>query len=120
MTGGIGPDVPEGAGTVDHPFDDDEPGSHPLMRSDAACSIPWRADGYEAILVYVDPAIRERAEDICMTIEGLAGRHADVDTLTGAVLRWTESNQDRLSASVIREPRDAMSEGLLAIAITLG
>jgi hypothetical protein len=110
--------VPEGAGTVDHPFDNDRPSGQPHIRSDAACTIAWRRDGYEAVTVHLDPALIDRASEICGVVEGLTHAHGDSESLGSAILEWT--GREDLSASIHEQPRDALSVGLLAVAITLG
>jgi hypothetical protein len=110
--------VPEGAGTVDHAFDSDRPSGQPHIRSDAACTIAWRRDGYEAVTVHLDPALVDRAPEICGVIEGLTHAHGDAESLGSAILEWTGG--EALSASIHDEPRDPLSVGLLVVAITLG
>jgi hypothetical protein len=110
--------APEGAGTVDHPFDSDRPSGQPHIRSDAACTIAWRRDGYEAVTVHVDPAIVDRSQEICAVIEGFTHAHGDAESLGAAILGW--AGREDLSASMYEEPRDALSVGLLAVAITVG
>jgi hypothetical protein len=92
-----------------------DPGS--ISRDDASCAIAWRADGYEAIEVYVDPALADREADICETVAALAGAHADIDTLTEAI--ETYASGEELSASIYERPRGAPA-GLVAVAFTLG
>jgi hypothetical protein len=108
----------EDPGDVDGAFDDDRPASHELMQSDAACAIPWRADGFEAIEVFVDPALTDRARDLCLLVEGWAGNHRDIDTLSRAVIDW--GRREEISASIFERPPDDPSEGLVAIAFTIG
>jgi hypothetical protein len=86
-------------------------------RDDATCAIAWRADGYEVIEVYVDPALRDREADICQTMEALAAAHADIDTLTEAIETYASGEQ--LSASIYERP-DSAPAGLVAVAFTLG
>jgi hypothetical protein len=88
-----------------------------ITRDDVACAIAWRADGYEAIEVYVDPALADRQAEICETVEALAGRHRDIDTLSEAVETFADGAD--LSASIYERLADA-PEGLVAIAFTLG
>lgn len=109
----------ETAGSVDYPFDTDPQATGTAgLHSDAACTVPWRADGFEAIQVFVDPALRDRARELCSLVEGWAGAHTDLDSLSGELLRYGE--QEGLSAAIHDEPRDAISAGIVAIAFTLG
>lgn len=109
----------EAPGAVDYPFDRD-PHSQAAtgLRSDAACSVPWRADGFEAIQVFVDPALVDRAADLCSLIEQLAATHRRIGPLSDAVIAYAD--QEELAASVFEEPRDALSVGVVAIAFTAG
>ncbi|HET7027005.1 MAG TPA: hypothetical protein VFI28_04900 [Candidatus Limnocylindrales bacterium] len=86
-------------------------------RDDASCAIAWTFDDREVLEVYVDPALRDRAESICETVEALAGSHHDIDTLIEAI--QTFARHEDLSASVYDEPRDA-EPGIVAVAFTLG
>jgi hypothetical protein len=86
-------------------------------RDDASCAIAWRFDDREVIEVYVDPALRDRAESICETVEAIAGSHEDVDTLVEAI--ETFADQEDLSVAVYDGPQDA-EPGLVAVAFTLG
>src|SRR2546423_13359843 len=108
----------EDGGTVDGPSDDDHPASHELIRSDAACAIPWRADDYEAVQVFLDPALTDRSRELCLLVEGFAGAHRDIDTLSDAILRW--SRREGLSAGIYEGPQDDLSAGVVAIAFTIG
>jgi hypothetical protein len=107
----------ESPGVIDFPWDtDSQAGSGP--RSDVTCAIPWRADGFEAIEVYLDPALGDRAGEICRTIEGLAGAHRDIDTLSRALLEF--GSDEELAVAIHEEPPEAMSVGVVAVAITIG
>ena len=109
----------ESPGSVDSPFDADPQASRaPGLASDAACSVAWRADGFEAIQVFVDAALRDRADEICETIEGISGAHGDIDTLSDALV--TYAGREGLSASIHERPPDDLSSGVLAVALTLG
>jgi hypothetical protein len=108
----------EWAGTVDHPFDDDRPSGQHLVQSDAACSIPWLADGFQAVQVFVDPVLVDRAEDICRTVSGLCGQLQDIDSLSDSIHRFAAG--EGLSASVFERPPDALTPDLVAVAFTLG
>jgi hypothetical protein len=93
----------------------DDPGS--ITRDDAACAIAWQVDPYEVIEVYVDPALSDRTDDICTTVEALSGAHRDIDTLSDAI--QTFAGAESLSASVYEQPQDAPA-GVVAIAFTIG
>jgi len=108
----------ETPGTVDGPFDVDRPWEEHPYRSDAACSLPWRADGVEAISVFLDPVLLDRATSICETVNGLAGAHGDLDGLIPAL--ETFARAEGLSVSIHERPRDELSAGLVAVAFTLG
>ncbi len=103
---------------VDHPFDDDRPASHPLIQSDAACAIPWLAGDFQAVQVFVDPAVRERAPAICAAITALCGAHDDLDALNDEIQRY--AGDAGLSAGVYERPPDALSEDIVAVTFTLG
>ncbi len=89
-----------------------------LLRNDASCTIPWRADGFEAISVYVDPAIWDRADEICEVATVWSGAHEDIDGLCRDVMAYAD--EERLSASIYTDLRDELSEGVVAIAFTVG
>jgi hypothetical protein len=108
----------EWAGTVDHPFDDDRPSGQQLVQSDAACSIAWLNDGFQAVQIFVDPVLTDRAEEICRTISGLCGQRQDLRSLTESVHAFAAG--EGLSASVFERPPDALTPDLVAIAFTLG
>lgn len=109
-------------GSVERPFDEDpaaEAGGRLAgLTSDAACTIAWRADGFEAVQVFVDPSLADRSPDICGTLEGVTAAHRDIDALAGAINTWAEG--EGLSASVYENPRDELSEGTVAVALTPG
>ncbi len=110
--------IHETAGSVDHPFDDDRPASHPLIQSDAACAIPWPSAGFEAVEVFVDPGLRDRAQDICQTVSALCGQHADIDDLNEAIQDYAARNE--MSAGVYERPPDRLSEDIVALTFTIG
>jgi hypothetical protein len=93
----------------------EDPGS--ITRDDAACAIAWQVEPYEVIEVYVDPALSDRADDICGTVEALSGAHRDIDTLSDAIQTFAEA--ESLSASVYEQPQDAPA-GVVAVAFTIG
>jgi hypothetical protein len=108
----------EQPGAVDYPFDDDRTESGDLFASDAACAIAWRAGGFEAIQVFVDPALRDRAEELCAMVESASGAQRDIDSLSETVLSYAD--REGLSASIHERPPGDLSEGLVAIAFTIG
>src|SRR3954447_16961636 len=105
-------------GTVDHAFDDDTPSSHPLIRNDAACAIAWVHDDFDAIEIYIDPALTDRQEEICEEINAISAAHEDIDGLSREVLRYAEGGG--LSAGIYERPPDAMTANLVAIVFTIG
>jgi hypothetical protein len=109
----------EDPGTVDGPFDDDaRSGVDPLIRSDAACAIPWTADGHQAIQVFVDPAIVDRAGELCARMNDWSSVHRDLDSLSAAVIEYARG--EGLSAAVHEDLPDDLSVGTVAIAFTVG
>jgi hypothetical protein len=112
---GLGHEQP---GAVDYPFDADPQADAEGLVSDAACTVPWRADGFEAIQVFVDPALRDQADDLCETVTAWAGAENDIDGLNDVVMKYGE--QEDLSVSVFENPRDDLSKGVVAIAFTVG
>ena len=108
-------DAPEPARTS---RGDDAQSGTDLLRSRATCSFAWRADGYEAIRVFVGPALRDRAGELCAAIEGWSGVHRDLDDLSDEILQYAD--REGLSAGIYPRPRDELSAGLVAISITIG
>ncbi len=100
--------------TPEIPFEEDPANA---LRDDAARAIAWRADDREVIEVYVDPALRDREDEICDTIEAIAAAHKDVDGLSRAI--ETFGDAEDLSISIYDEPPNVV-EGLVAVAVTLG
>jgi hypothetical protein len=88
-----------------------------ITRDDAACAIAWQVDDYEVIEVYVDPALSDRTDEICLTVEALSGDHRDIDTLSDAIRTFAEG--ESLSASIYDRPDDAPG-GVVAVAFTIG
>lgn len=107
----------EDIGTVDGAFDNDRPSSHPLIRDDSACAIAWLQDGFQAIEVYVDPALTDRQGEICEAINDAAGAERDVDGLSAHVLRYAEGAG--LSAGIYERPPDSPTEDLVAVVFTI-
>ncbi len=108
----------EQPGDADSPWDGERRPQPDLLRSDATCAIAWRVDGYEAILLFVDPVLRDRAGELCAAIEGWSGVHRDLDDLSAEITRYAD--HERLSVSIYPRPRDELSTGVVAIAVTLG
>jgi hypothetical protein len=100
---------------VDGPGDRDERNPQALP-TDAACAIPWLHEGYQAIEVYVDPELLDRAGDICVLVNTASGASRDVDGLAETLFRVVEA--EGLSASLYERPTDALSPGALAISVT--
>jgi hypothetical protein len=95
------------------------PGSTaPDLTGDSAAVIPWVTDGYEAIEVFVDTALRDRVADICALVDGWAATHRTLDELSGAAMIWSD-NED-VSASIYENPKDDPSVKTVAIAFTIG
>jgi hypothetical protein len=103
-------------GAIDYPFDDDSPGSHQLLQSDVTS--PWVTDGFQAVQLYLDPALRDEAAEYCRTLDLLCGGNRNVDSLSQAVLEYFRAQG--LSASVYERPQDDLSEGVIAVAVTPG
>jgi hypothetical protein len=93
----------------------DDPGS--ITRDDAACAMAWQVGDYEVIEVYVDPALADRTDEICTTVEALSGDHRDIDTLSDAIRTFADGAS--LSASIYDRPDDAPG-GVVAVAFTIG
>lgn len=108
----------ETAGSVDHPFDEDRPASHALIQSDAACAIPWLQGGFQAVEVFVDPALRDRAPEICGTPSALCAQHGDIENLNEAIHRYADGAE--LSAGVFERPPDRLTDDIIAVTFTLG
>lgn len=95
------------------------PGSTaPDLTGDAAAVIPWVTDGFEAIEVFVDPALRDRVADLCALVDSWAATHRTLDELSGAALMW--SDHEDVSASIFESPKDDPSVKTVAIAFTIG
>jgi len=108
----------EFVGTVDYAFDEDAPSSHPLIRNDAACAIAWVHDGFDAIEIYVDPALTDRQEEICEQVNVVSAAHEDIDGLSREILEFGRGAG--LSAGIYERPPDAMTANLIAVVFTVG
>lgn len=84
----------------------------------AACTFAWRAGSFEALTVYVNPVLDDRAASICETTNGIVARQGDLEGLSQALDRFARGAA--LSVSMYEEPRDDPSAGLVAISFTLG
>jgi hypothetical protein len=93
----------EASGTADRP---------------AACTFAWRKGPFEAVAVYVDPVLDDRAASICETTNGIVARRNDLEGLSQALDRFARG--EGLAVSIHEEPRDDPSTGLVAISFTLG
>jgi hypothetical protein len=109
----------ETPGSVDFPFDTDPQNPNVAgLQSDSACTVAWRSDGFEAIQVFVDPALRDRAGELCSVVTQWAAASDDLDGLSEAANRY--SDEEALSASIFDNLPDDLSRGTVAIAFTLG
>jgi hypothetical protein len=109
----------ETPGSVDFPFDTDPQNPNVAgLQSDSACTVAWRSDGFEAIQVFVDPALRDRAGELCSVVTQWAAASDDLDGLSEAANRY--SDEEALSASIFDSLPDDLSRGTVAIAFTLG
>lgn len=96
---------------------DDAQPDKDLLRSGATCTMAWRVDGFEAIELFVDPALGDRAAELCAAIEGWSGVHRDLEDLSDEILQY--AGHEGLSVGIYPRPRDDVSAGLVAIAITI-
>jgi hypothetical protein len=108
----------EDIGTVDRAFDDDRPSSHPLIQDDAACAVAWLHDDFQAIEVFVDPALTDRQAQICEAVNLAAAANNDIDGLSEGLLRYAASAG--LSAGIYERPPDALTENIVAVVFALG
>jgi hypothetical protein len=105
-------------GAVDRAFDDDRPSSHPLIRNDAACAIPWVEDGFQAIEVFIDPALTDREAEICDALSALSADNRKMDGLNAAIHAYAQGAG--LSAGVYERPPDDLANDSVAVVFTLG
>ena len=108
----------EDVGTVDGAFDEDRRKDVDVIRSDAACAFAWVTDGFQAVQVFLDPALVDRSGEICAMVETVSTANRTIETLSEAVLDY--SRREGLSASIYEGPEDDLSVGTVAIAFTLG
>ena len=88
------------------------------LRSDAFCTVAWIVDPYEAVMVFADPVLIDRAQEICEEMNAMTTTHRDLDSLVAAVNRWAAAAG--LSASIYDEPRDDVSTGVVAVSFEVG
>ena len=88
------------------------------LRSDAFCTTAWIVEPFEAVMVFADPALMDRAQEICEAMSALTTTHRDLDGLTDGINRWAEGAG--LSASIFEEPRDELSRGVVAVTFEIG
>ncbi len=87
-------------------------------RNDASCVVPWTADGYQAIEIFLDPIVDDRTESICEVATAWSGTCDDLDALTEAIMDYAD--EEGLSASVFPRPEGELSDGVVAISFTVG
>src|SRR5690606_30656316 len=108
----------ESPGTVDHAFDRDPEAVRARgLESDAACTIPWREDGFEAIQVFLDPGLLDRTEELCGVITQWAAIERDLDAIRRRLDRYAAGAE--IGWTMFENPRDRLSEGIVAIALTI-
>jgi hypothetical protein len=101
---------------IDFPWDP-APDAQGLW-SEVTCEIPWRADGFEAIQVYVDPGLRDQADGICRAMEGLARAHRGIDALADACMEY--ASREDLEVAIHEQLPDDRSTGVIVVAVTTG
>ena len=87
-------------------------------RSDAICTIAWVTDGFEAVQLFINPALMERAEELCEAAQIWTSAHRDLDSLSRAILDYARN--EGLSASIYERPPDDPSVGLVAVSFEVG
>jgi hypothetical protein len=90
----------------------------PDLRSDAICTLAWVTDGFEAVQLFINPALSDRAETLCEAAQVWTSVHRDLDSLSRAILAYAD--QEGLSASIYEQPRDDLSAGTIAVAFEIG
>jgi hypothetical protein len=88
------------------------------LRSDAICTIAWVNDGFQAVQLFINPVLMDRAEDLCETAQIWTSVHRDVDSLSRAILEYARA--EGLSASIHEQPPGDLSVGLLAVSFEIG
>jgi hypothetical protein len=87
------------------------------LRSDAICTIPWTVKPFEAVMVFADLLLMDRAGLLCEEINVLTTTHGDLDSLSDALRRLADV--EGLTVSIYEEPRDDISRGVLAVTFTI-
>ena len=109
----------EAPGFVDQPFDRDRPvGDEAAIPSDAACTVPWVQDGFQAVQVFVDPVMIDLAAEICALVEAISADTQKVDQLSERLISY--GREQGWSFSIYEDPRDDISQGVVAVAVTPG
>jgi hypothetical protein len=88
------------------------------VRSDAICTLAWLNDGFQAVQLFINPALMDRAEDLCETAQIWTSASRDVDSLSAAILDYARA--EGLSASIHEALPDDLSTGVLAVSFELG
>lgn len=84
----------------------------------AACTFAWRTGSFQAVPVYVDPALADRAASLCEATNGIVTRQDGLQGLSEPLDRFARG--EGLRVSIHEEPRDDPSAGLVAIRFALG
>jgi hypothetical protein len=87
-------------------------------RSDAICTLAWVADGFEAVQIFVNPALMDRAEALCEEAQVWTTAHRTLESLNRAIQDY--ARDERLSASVYEGQSDDLSEGVVAVTFEVG
>ena len=90
----------------------------PDLRSDAICTLAWVTDGYEAVQLFANPALMDRAQTLCEAAQVWTSVHRDLDSLSRAILAYADA--EGLSASIYERPPDDLSAGTVAVAFEIG
>ena len=88
------------------------------LRSNSFCTIAWMVEPFEAIMVFADPALADRAQEICEAMNTLTTTHRDIDGLSEAIRRWADGAG--LSAAIYDEPQEDLSQGVMAVSFEIG
>jgi len=87
-------------------------------RSDSFCSIAWLVDRFEVVMIFGDPALTDREQEICEAMNTLTSTHRSLDELVRGVNRWAEGAG--LSASIYDDVDDEDMKGVLAVSFEIG
>jgi hypothetical protein len=93
----------------------DIPGERGFQGSDVICTVPWGGRGFHAIEVYADPALLDRADELCGTVGDWAESNEDADSMVSTVLAY--SGDEDITAAILEDPEDP-STGVMTIAFT--